>query len=77
MPLVGSFIYPHGAITLSKEAPNIPEAAHRLHDAMKEASKQIQDLKPDIIFLTTPHGISLNEAYVVYGNAKASGLCFN
>jgi len=73
MPLVGSFIYPHGAITLNKEVPNIPPTAHKLHDAMREASKQIQELKPDIIFLTTPHGISLNEAYVVYGNAKAAG----
>ena len=74
MPLVGSFIMPHGALTLTKEDPSIPPPAHRLHDACMEVGKQINDLKPDIIFLTTPHGVSLNNDYVIYGNSKAAGL---
>ena len=74
MPLVGAFIMPHGAITLSKTNPGTPPAAHPLHDACMEAAKQINDLHPDYIFLTTPHGVSLNDDYVIYGNAKASGI---
>ncbi len=73
MPLVGSFIMPHGAITLTKDSPLVPLSAHKLHDGCMEAAKKIEELKPDIIFLITPHGVSLNEAYVFYGNTKASG----
>lgn len=52
-------------------------AAHKVHDACMEASKKIKELKPDIILLTTPHGVSLNEAYVLYGDAKAAGFPFS
>lgn len=71
MPLVGSFIFPHGALALSKV--NVPQKAHQVHDGCMAAAEQIYNLKPDIIFLTTPHGVSLDEAYVLYGNAKAAG----
>jgi len=73
MPLVGSFIMPHGALTLSKTEPSVPTSAYKLHDACMTAAKQINDLHPDYIFLTTPHGVSLSEDYVIYANAKASG----
>jgi len=66
---------PHGALTLAKESPHVfvPPAAHALHDACTDAARRIRDLKPDLILLTTPHGVSLNEAYVIYGNSKAAG----
>lgn len=73
MPLVGSFIMPHGALALSKTDPSVPPSAYKLHDACMTAAKQINDLHPDYIFLTTPHGVSLSEDYVIYGNSKASG----
>ena len=74
MPLVGSFIMPHGALALTKTDPAVPPSAHKLHDACMDAAKQINDLHPDYIFLTTPHGVSLSSDYVIYGNAKASGM---
>lgn len=74
MPLVGSFIMPHGALTLSKTDPYVPSSAHCLHDACMEAARQINELRPDYIFLSTPHGISLTDDYVIYGNSKATGM---
>ena len=76
MVIVGSFILPHGSLIfepdkLNKESEKL--AAKRLNKAMIQCSKKINELKPDIILLTTPHSISLDNNFGIYLNKKASG----
>lgn len=37
------------------------------------AGEYIAGLKPDIVLLTTPHGIALSKSYTVYLNSEAAG----
>lgn len=36
-------------------------------------AKDIAALQADLYIIHTPHGISLSDAYAVYGNRRASG----
>lgn len=45
-----------------------------VHDAAVQVGKQIQDLKPDIIVLSTPHGIASPEDFVFYLSPKGAGF---
>ncbi|MHA1629412.1 MAG: hypothetical protein ACTSXO_11325 [Candidatus Heimdallarchaeota archaeon] len=71
MGIVGAFIVPHGAMILDRERAR-QQKAEKLHDAMLETKKAIQNLRPEIIFLTSPHGISLSNDFAIYLNEKAS-----
>ncbi|MFX1589038.1 MAG: hypothetical protein ACFFC1_12855, partial [Promethearchaeota archaeon] len=51
----------------------IPKQAINLHNEMKRVVKLIDDLQPEIIFLTTPHSIALSNDYGIYLNKGASG----
>ena len=70
--LVGAFILPHGALVLNPDPIKEPES-YKLHKGMKECGKQIKSLKPDIILLTTPHGVSLTNSLAIYTNKYVSG----
>lgn len=76
MVIVGSFILPHGSLIFEPEKIESKDkqiAAGNLYNAMVKCSKKISELNPDIIFLTTPHSISLDENFGIYLNTKASG----
>jgi len=70
MGIIGAFIVPHGAMILDRERAKELKA-ERLHDAMLETAKVIRQLKPEVIFLTSPHGISLSNDFAIYLNEKA------
>ena len=44
-----------------------------VHDASKEVGKQIEDLKPDTIVLSTPHGIAAPEDFIFYLSPRGFG----
>ncbi|MBN1329402.1 MAG: hypothetical protein JXA54_08005 [Candidatus Heimdallarchaeota archaeon] len=73
MTIVGAFILPHGAMILDPKAKDVPKEAIELHKAMLEAANHIAKLKPDIIFMTSPHGIALSEEYGIYVNKSGEG----
>ncbi|MFX0096695.1 MAG: hypothetical protein ACFE7E_02935 [Candidatus Hodarchaeota archaeon] len=73
MPLVGAFILPHGSIILDPEKKNIPKETIRLHEAMIKISNTVAGLEPNLIFLTTPHGIALTHDFGIYLNEGGSG----
>ena len=39
-------------------------------------AKAIAALQADLYIIHTPHGISLSDAYAIYGNTSASGNAF-
>ncbi|NHK32047.1 MAG: hypothetical protein FK730_11890 [Asgard group archaeon] len=70
MGIVGAFILPHGSMVLDyKKAKK--HGAEGLHKAMTTMAKQIKELKPDLIFLTSPHGISNSNDFGIYLNKIA------
>jgi aromatic ring-opening dioxygenase LigB subunit len=82
--MLGSFILPHGALVLdphhdlnlrSKDGVDDRplQNATELHNACTNAAQRIADLDPDLIILTTPHGISLEEDFGIYLNNEAKG----
>ncbi|MFX0091156.1 MAG: hypothetical protein ACFFBD_05275 [Candidatus Hodarchaeota archaeon] len=73
MSLKGVFILPHGSMILDPSKEDIPVQAKNLHSAMQNAAHTIKELHPDLIFLTTPHGIALSHDFGIYMNKGASG----
>ncbi|MFW9991518.1 MAG: hypothetical protein ACFFD4_05625 [Candidatus Odinarchaeota archaeon] len=69
MTLVDAFILPHGSLVLNPSREDIK----KLHNAMLEVASEIKNAEPDLIFLTTPHGISLNNDFGIYRNVAGSG----
>jgi aromatic ring-opening dioxygenase LigB subunit len=73
MPVVGAFIMPHGALPLNPgKYPQYPELM-TIFKSCYQVAESIYSLKPDLIYLSTPHGISLTRSYGVYMNNQASG----
>ncbi|MHA1211392.1 MAG: hypothetical protein ACTSSH_02925 [Candidatus Heimdallarchaeota archaeon] len=73
MTIIGAFILPHGSMILDPKVKDLPKTAIDLHHAMKKVAKKIAELKPDIIFLTSPHGIALSEEFGIYVNKGGLG----
>ncbi|MFW9925106.1 MAG: hypothetical protein ACFFDW_17685, partial [Candidatus Thorarchaeota archaeon] len=73
MGLVGAFILPHGAMILDPKKKNIPQGAINLHHSMKNIAVEIEKLKPELIFITTPHSIALSNDFGIYLNKRGSG----
>lgn len=80
MPVVGCFAFPHGAITLDPETrdfngtpavkPTSKEECIKLHAAMEENARSLVDLRPDLIIMSTPHGLKLQNNFLLLGNSK-------
>lgn len=70
MPLVGSFILPHGALLLD---PTKPEYDDELHQAMRQAARDVASLRPDVLLLSTPHGLAHSTDFGLYLNHNAEG----
>ena len=73
MVIVGAFILPHGAMILNPNKKGLSKQAINLHTHMKKAVKIIEDLHPEVIFLTTPHSIALSNDFGLYLNQGANG----
>jgi aromatic ring-opening dioxygenase LigB subunit len=73
MGIVGAFILPHGSMVLDPKKEGISKKAIKLHYEMKKIGEIINQLSPEIIFLTTPHSVALSHDYGIYLNKGASG----
>ena len=73
MGIIGAFILPHGSMILDPKKKGISNHAIKLHYEMKKIGKIINQLTPDIVFLTTPHSVALSRDYGIYLNKGASG----
>ena len=89
MVLVGGVILPHGTMSFDGQgSEGSVESCHAryqglpkdlqlqvagLFHATTKACEKIAELKPDIVILHTPHGMSLSKSVGVYMNNKAKG----
>ncbi|GFR87174.1 protein CA_C1420-like [Elysia marginata] len=70
---------PHGGIALDPTHFNTTNAtslkeAWEIHEACKTIGKAILELNPDIVLLSTPHGIADLQNFVFYMNPLAEGF---
>lgn len=76
--VIGAFVMPHGGIALDPSYFNTSSAealklANELHNACQKLGMEFADLQPEVVFLSTPHGIAHQHDYAVYQNTRAAG----
>jgi aromatic ring-opening dioxygenase LigB subunit len=72
MVISAIFIVPHGALILDA-LPSHKDGRYELNKAMMQVATQISELNPDVILVTSPHGISLSDDFGIYFNESAHG----
>ena len=77
--IVGAFVLPHGGIALDPTYFNTTnqtriKQAWAIHDAAVSVGESITDLNPDLILLSTPHGIADLNNFVFYLNPRGFGF---
>ncbi|XP_022096623.1 uncharacterized protein LOC110982489 [Acanthaster planci] len=76
--IVGAFVLPHGGIAFDPTHFNTSNRtalaeAWLLHDSAKTVGEIISGLKPDLIVLSTPHGVADLDKFQFYLNPKGYG----
>ena len=73
MPIIASYILPHGALSLNpSKYPQYPELLE-IYKSANQVGEEVYSLKPNLILLITPHGISTSNSYGIYLNKWAYG----
>lgn len=77
--VVGAFVMPHGGIALDPRYFNTTNATAKaqawlVHDSAVQVGKHIEDLKPDAIVVSSPHGIAAPEDFIFYFSPKGFGF---
>lgn len=76
--ILASFVMPHGGIALDPNHFNTTNAtskteAWEVHKACVKVGQQLHDLQPDLVFLSTPHGVSDLTNFLLYLNPFGQG----
>ncbi|XP_050402207.2 protein CA_C1420 [Patella vulgata] len=74
----GAFVMPHGGIALDPSKFHTTnktalEEAWKIHTACAQIGSSVNELQPDLILLSTPHGISDINNFLFYLNPKMEG----
>ena len=77
--LLASFVMPHGGIALDPTHFNTTNAtslkeAWQIHEACSSVGEEISKLNPDVVLLSSPHGIADLRNFIFYMNPAASGF---
>ena len=76
--IVGAAVIPHGDFsydpTLLPLNSKSRAAANIVHEAALSLHSFVTDIKPDVIFLSTPHGMELTNNFVAYLNTNGTGF---
>lgn len=76
--IIANFVMPHGGIALDPRHfnttnPTAKKEGWEIHQACVKVGQQIQKLKPDLIFLSTPHGVADLRNFIFYLNPLGKG----
>ena len=74
----GAYVLPHGGVALDPYNFNTTNVtalleAKELHQACLKVGQAIAESNPDIIVLSTPHGLADYRNFLVYMNSQAEG----
>jgi aromatic ring-opening dioxygenase LigB subunit len=70
--VIGAAVLPHGDFVYDPTL--VGRGSLRVHNAALKAGAFIDGLQPDIIVLTTPHGMTLDSQLALYGDTQAGGF---
>ena len=76
--VVGAYVMPHGGISIAPWNLNttnqtVKREAWAIHDACTKVGDMVRVLEPDLVVLSTPHGIADLNNFVFYFNPVGSG----
>jgi len=71
--VVAAAVLPHGDFALDPALVDNTNGSLQVHRACVRVSAYLRTLQPDIIILTSPHGIELQEDFAWYENTKGHG----
>jgi len=66
-------VLPHGDYAFEPSLIGFAHGSSRLHDAAYRLGAEIDALQPDLIFLSTPHGLIDGTNFLFYSNSDAEG----
>eukprot|EP01130_Rhizamoeba_saxonica_P006460 TRINITY_DN2569_c3_g1_i1.p1 TRINITY_DN2569_c3_g1~~TRINITY_DN2569_c3_g1_i1.p1 ORF type:complete len:105 (+),score=7.22 TRINITY_DN2569_c3_g1_i1:1-315(+) len=64
--LVGLSVVPHGDFAYDPSLVDYKNGSMQLHKSCEYVGDWITSLQPDIIFLSTPHGLALSNDFALY-----------
>ena len=73
MPVLGAFMVPHPPIILPEVGRGEEEKIIETTRAYEEVARQIADLKPDTIIITSPHSIMYSDYFHISPGSSARG----
>ena len=73
MVLVQASVMPHGAMVLDPAMRELPDGATALHTACARTASALAASEPELIVLTTPHGMALPDTVGVYRHETVEG----
>lgn len=72
--VIGASVLPHGDFAFAPQLVHNKGGSLQLHEACTSIGEWImRDMKPDLVFLSTPHGLELDNNFLIYKNANESG----
>ena len=72
--IIGAAILPHGDFAYDPSLVNYENGSLELHNASMAVGDWIMnEMKSDLIFLSTPHGMALDDDFLIYENEQESG----
>ncbi len=73
MGIVCGAISPHGGIVVPEARDRTEQVAPKTRAAMEELGRRFAAARPETIFVITPHGISVDDAFAVSNAERAEG----
>ena len=71
--IVGAVIVPHGDFAFDPSLVQYQNGSLEIHRAAKAAGRYLSALSPDVILLSTPHGVALSDDFAFYTNSYGAG----
>jgi len=71
--IVGGAVIPHGDFAYDPSLVHGKNGSKELHKAALRVGRWIEQLEPDVILLSTPHGMELAEDFLIYQNDMLNG----
>eukprot|EP01135_Chromosphaera_perkinsii_P004939 Nk52_evm6s305 gene=Nk52_evmTU6s305 len=72
--IIGGFVIPHGDFAFDPSLIHFKEPSSAINRGCHRVAEDIARAKPDIVFLSTPHGLELQSSFALYINSKAAGF---
>jgi aromatic ring-opening dioxygenase LigB subunit len=71
--IIGTFVIPHGDFAYDPSLVNNTNGSRHVHRAAVALGAAIANARPDIVLLSTPHGVAADRDFLLYENSAAEG----